>query len=188
MFQYNEITQRKYIVLDDEPYEVVSSHIFRKQQRKPVNQTKLKNLISGKVIEKSFHQQESVKEADIENKKIKYLYNNKGEVWFSEEDNPSQRFQLAEGLVDNQIKFMKENSIVDSVVFNEKIIGIKLPIKVELKVIDAPPAVKGNTAQGGTKQITLETGVIINAPMFINEGDSIKINTETGEYTERIAK
>jgi elongation factor P len=81
---------------------------------------------------------------------------------------------------------MKTNSLIEIMIFEEKIIGTKLPIKVELKVTDAPPAVKGDTATGGTKQITLETGAIINAPLFVNEGDTVSINTVTGEYTSRV--
>ncbi len=83
---------------------------------------------------------------------------------------------------------MKQNSVVDALVYDEKIIGVTLPIKVELKVTDAPAAVKGDTAKGGSKQITLETGAIINGPMFIAEGDIIRINTETEEYSERVTK
>jgi len=188
MLEYNEIKERKYIVIDDAPHEVLSSHVFRKQQRKPVNNTKLKNLITGKVVERSFHQSEKVQEADINTKTIKYLYNNKGEWWFCEENDPSARFPLPEDLIGEQRKYLKENTLVDGLVFNDNIIGLKLPIKVELKVTEAPPAVKGNTAQGGNKQVTLETGAVISAPMFINEGDILRINTETESYTERVEK
>lgn len=188
MLDYSEIKEKKYIVLDGDPYEVLSSHVFRKQQRKPVNDTKLRNLITGKVTERSFHQSEKVEEADISKKTIKYLYNNRGEWWFCEESDPSKRFKLPQELVGDQGKFLKENSLVDGLLFNDEIIGLKLPIKVELKVTEAPPAVKGNTAQGGNKQVTLETGAIISAPLFINEGDIIRVNTETGTYTERAEK
>jgi elongation factor P len=188
MLAYNEITQKKYIVVDGDPYEVLSSHVFRKQQRKPVNQTKLKNLITGRVIEKSFHQSEKADEADLETKNIKYLYNNKGEYWFCEENDPSKRFSLPENIIGEQGRFIKENSLINAMVFNEEIIGIKLPIKIDLIVKEAPPAVKGNTATGATKQITLETGATVAAPLFINEGDVIRINTDTGEYTERVKK
>ena len=88
----------------------------------------------------------------------------------------------------DQSKYVKTNSIVDAMVFDEQIIGVKLPIKVELKVTEAADAVKGNTVQGGTKAVVLETGATIQVPMFVNQGDTIKINTETGEYTERVSK
>lgn len=186
MFEYNEIVERKFITLDGAPYEVVSSHVFRKQQRKPVNATKLRNLITGKITERSFHQSEKVDEAEIITREIKYLYSNKGEHWFSEINDPSKRFKLETDMVGAQGKFLKQNSIVKALVFNDNIIGLKLPVKVDLKVTDAPPAVKGDTVTGGSKQITLETGAIINAPLFINEGDVIRINTETEEYAERV--
>jgi elongation factor P len=188
MLNYNEIVKRKYIDLDGEPYEVVSSHIFRKQQNKPQNKTKLKSLISGKVIEKVFHVSDKADEADLQTKKIKYLYTNKGEYWFCQENDPSKRFTLSEDMAHEATLYVKPNALVDAVEYDEKIIGLKLPIKVELKVKEAPPAVRGNTAQGATKAIVLETGATIQAPLFINEGDVIRINTDTGEYVERADK
>lgn len=185
MLDYNEIKERKLIVVDGEPYEVLSSHVFRKQMRKPVNQTKLKNLITGKVTEKSFHQSEKVHEADVERKKIKYLYNNKGEFWFCEEKDPSKRFTLAEEIIAGA-QFMQVNSLVDAKLFNDEIIGVSLPIKVVLEVKEAPPAVKGNTATGANKIVVLETGATVGVPIFIKEGDKIEVNTETGEYTGRV--
>src|ERR1700756_5474631 len=96
MLEYNEITERKYIILDDEPWEVLSSHVFRKQQRKPVNATKLKNLITGKVTEHSYHQSEKVEEAEIEKREVKYLYNSRNEFWFTDPNDQSKRFKVEE--------------------------------------------------------------------------------------------
>ena len=188
MLNYNEIAKRKYIDIDGEPYEVINSQVSRKQANKPVNKTKIKSLVSGKVIEKVFHVSDKAQEADLDTQKIKYLYSNKGEFWFCKEDDPSNRFTLEENTVGDAIRFVSQNSIVGALMYNEKVIGLKLPIKIDLKVKDAPPAVRGNTAQGGNKQITLESGAVINAPLFINEGDVVRINTETGEYTERVDK
>ena len=188
MLAYNDITPKKYIDLDGEPYEVISSQVSRKQANKPVNKTKIKSLISGRVIEKVFHVSDKAKEADIETSKIKYLYNNRGEHWFCEEEDLSKRFNLPENIVGNMSDFIKENSIIDALVFNEEVIGVKVPIKAELAVKEAPPAVKGNTATGATKQVILETGLTVNTPLFINEGDVISINTDTGEYTARVEK
>jgi len=188
MLEYNEIKERKIILMNEEPYEVVTSHVFRKQQRKPVNATKLKNLITGKVMEYSFHQSEKAEEAELDSRKIKYMYENRGEMWFCEEKDPSKRFKLTHDEVGNDIKFVKQNSLVELVSFRDRIMGVKVPIKVELKVTEAPPAVKGNTATGGTKIVVLETGATVNAPLFVNEGDVLSINTETGEYVERVNK
>lgn len=186
MLEYNEIKERKCIIFDNEPYEVLTSHVFRKQMRKPVNATKLRNLISGRVIEHSFGATDKAIEADVEKKKVKYLYNNRGEWWFCEENDPSKRFKLDPEIIGDGAKFLKVNAVIEAKLFNEKIFGIEIPIKVELKVTDAPPAVKGDTAKGGNKYVTLETGAQITAPMFVNEGDIIRINTETGEYVERV--
>ncbi len=188
MLEYNEILPKKVILLDGEPYEVLDAHVFRKQQRKPVNQTKLRHIITGKVTEQAFHVSEKVAEADLSTKSVKYLYKNKGEQWFCAEENPADRFMLSAETIGTGGQFLKPNMLLEALVFDEKIIGIKIPIKLELKVTEAPPAVKGNTAQGGSKQITLETGTVINAPLFINEGDVVRINTETGDYVERVDK
>jgi len=188
LLSYNEITARKYIVLEGEPYEVLYSQVTKKNRQKPSNQTKIKSLVTGKVTDKAFHQSDSVEEADIESKKIKYLYSNHGEFWFCEESDPSKRFSLSGEQVGTSGVFLKKDSLVEALIFDEKIIGIKIPIKVDLVVTEAPPAVRGNTAQGATKQITLESGALVNAPLFINEGDIVRINTETGEYVERAEK
>ena len=188
--QYNEIREKKIIIYDDEPAEVVESHVARTQQRKPQNQVKLKSLISGKTIAATFHVSETAEEADIEKREIKFLYHNRGEYWFSAPDNPRDRFKLDASLVGDVSKFFKENSPVTALVWSdgdeEKIIKITLPIKVEFRVKEAPPAVRGDTSKGGNKVITLENGTTINAPLFINEGDIVRINTETGEYVERV--
>jgi elongation factor P len=186
MLDYSEITVNKYIVYEKEPYLVLDAHVFRKQQRKPVNATKLKNLITGNVKEISFHVSEKVEEAEIDKKEIKYLYTNKGEYWFCEANDPSKRFQLPVTLLGNKAKFMKPNSIVTALMFGEKFIDIDMPIKVDLKVTEAHPAVKGDTAKGGSKIVTLETGATINVPMFVQQGEILRINTDTGEYVERV--
>ncbi len=188
MLEYNEILPKKVILLDGEPYEVLDAHVFRKQMRKPVNQTKLRHLITGKVTEQAFHQAEKAEEADLSLKPVKYLYTNKGEWWFCAENKPADRFKLDAEMIGTPGQFIKPNSVVEALVFDEKIISVKVPIKVELVVKEAPPAVRGNTAQGGSKQITLETGATINAPLFVNEGDVVRINTETGTYVERVDK
>lgn len=192
MLNYNEIKERKYIVLDGDPYEVLSAHVFRKQQRKPVNQTKLRNMVNGSIRAETFHANDTVQEADLDRGKVKFIYKkdnrreNRTEFWFTDPEKPSDRFELSENVVGDLYKYIKEGSEVDSLLFNDEVIGLKIPIKVELKVVEAAPAVKGNTATGANKQVTLETGLVINTPLFINEGDVLRINTDSGEYVERV--
>jgi elongation factor P len=188
MLEYNEILRGRVILVDGEPYEVLDAHVFRKQMRKPVNQTKLRHLITGKVTEQAFHQAEKVSEADLSTREVKYLYHSKGEYWFCAANNPADRFKLDDELVGPAGAFLKPNSIIEAALFNDAIIGVKIPIKVDLLVKEAPPAVRGNTAQGGTKQIVLETGATVNAPLFVNEGDVVRVNTELGSYVERVDK
>ena len=192
MLEYNEVKPGKVILYNGEPHEVIESHVARTQQRKPQNQTKLRSLFTGKVFPATFHTSERIEEADMGSRPIKFVYGHRGEFCFTEVNNPSKRFFLDETLIGEQVKFLKANTEVEALTFAEgddeekKIIGIRLPIKVELKVSEAPPVIKGNTAAGGNKQVVLETGAVVSVPLFIEEGNVIRINTQTGEYTERV--
>lgn len=188
ILNYSEILPRKIILIDDQPYEVLDAHVFQKQKSRPVNHTKVRNLISGSVKEVVFHQFEKAEEADMGTKEVKYLYANKGEYWFCGASDPKDRFTLSADQLGDSIKFIKTNSIIDSTTFNDEIIGLKYPIKVELKITEAPPAVRGNTSGNATKAVIVETGATIYVPMFINEGDIVRINTDSGEYAERVEK
>lgn len=190
--EYRELKPGKCIVIDGEPYMVTESIFSRVQQMKPTMQTKLKSLISGKVVSRGFKETDKIEEAEMSYKPIKYLYTNKGESWFCEEKDPSKRFKLEEAVVSDYIDLIKTNSIVNAMVFTiddeEKIIGLKPEAKVDLKVVEAPPSIKGNTAQGGSKMVKVETGAMINTPLFIDVGDIIRVNTQTREYSERVSK
>ena len=188
VLSYNEILPKCIINYNNEPYEVLSAHIFRMQMRKPVNQTRLRQLVGGKVLEIAFHQNETVTEADIDHMQAQYLYTNRGESWFAEEGNAKNRFSFPEETVHDQVQWLVPNTSVEVLTYEEKPMSIKIPVKVELEVKDAPPAVKGNTVSGGSKLIELSTGAKINVPLFINTGDIVRINTDTGEYTERVEK
>ncbi|MEK7145043.1 MAG: elongation factor P [Patescibacteria group bacterium] len=188
VLSYNEILPKTIINYNNEPYEVLSSHIFRMQMRKPVNQTKLRQLVGGKVVEISFHQNETMTEADVDKMQAQYLYTNRGESWFAEEDNAKNRFSFPEEQVHDKVQWLIQNSTVEVLTYEGKPMTIKIPVKVELVVKDAPPAVKGNTVSGGSKLAELMTGAKVNVPLFINTGDIVRINTDTGEYTERVEK
>ncbi len=188
--EYSEIRGGKIIIHGDEPCEVVDSHVARTQQRKPQNQVKLKSLISGKVFPATYHVSDKADEADISKREVKFLFHNKGEYWFCSPTDPADRFKLDEALLGNTVKFLKANEVVSALIWTddedeEKTIGLKLPIKMQFKVKEAPPAVRGDTSKGGNKLIVLENGATITTPMFINEGDTVIINTETNEYVER---
>ena len=186
MLDYNDITPKKLIIVDGEPYEVLSSWVFRKQQRKPVNQVKMRNLKTGSMAEQTFHVSDKVEEAEVETRPAIFIYERGGEWWFNEASDKSKRFPLEEERVGDASKFLKGNTQVDVRWFEGEPIQVKIPIKMELKVTEAPPNTRGNTAQGGDKVVKLETGAAITVPMFVEEGDVIRVNTETGEYVERV--
>ena len=185
---YNEILPKCIIDYNDAPYEVLSAHIFRMQKRKPVNQTKLRNLVTGQVLEISFHSSETIQEAETERMDAVYLYSDQQKSWFAEEGNAKNRFSFPLEAVHDQVQWLAQNTVVEVLTYEEKPMTIKIPVKVDLEVKDAPPAVKGNTVSGGTKLATLSTGAKVNVPLFINPGDIVRINTDSGEYSERVTK
>jgi len=193
MLAYNEITEKKYIIYEKEPCEVMESHVARTQQRKPQNQVKLKSLLSGRTWTTTFHTSDKAEEADISKKDIKYLYSKRDENWFCDPNNPKDRFMLTDSLIGDSKKFFKENTLVNALIFEnsdgeEQIIKIQLPVKMIFEITDAPPSIKGNTSSGGSKVVTLETGATVNTPLFIDVGEKIIVNTETGQYVERAPK
>jgi len=186
--EYNQILPKKTVTMNDDPYLVISSNIAKKDRQKASNNVRMKNLRTGQVIEKTFHQSDILQEADISKKPVKYLYANRGEYWFCEPNNPKERFSLSEVIIGDMYKFVPENSIVDAVIFDDEIMSIVTPVKVDLMVKESPEAVKGNTSSSATKEATLVTGFVLQVPQFINNGDVISVNTESGVYSERVSK
>jgi len=196
MLSYNELKPGTIFILDGQPYQVLTFDFLRMQQRKPVAQTKIKNLITGKVLNRNFQSTDSFKEAEINYRKVKFLYAHRpastrlsetGDKFiFCELNNPSARFELSQETVGEKVKFLKSNSEIEIVEFNNRVINVNLPIKMQFKVIEAPPSLKGNTAQGGNKAVKIETGAMISAPLFVEAEDIIEVNTETGEYAGRV--
>ena len=190
LLDYGEIRERKIIIYNGEPCEVMEAHVARTQQRKPQNQTKLKSLMTGRTYNATFQGSDTAPEAEIEKREIKFLYHNRGEFWFADPENPKDRYQLPEVTLGDAVKFLKPNEIVTALVWDndgeDKMISVKLPIKMDFLIKEAPPAIKGNTASGGNKPVTLENGAVVNVPLFIEAGETIRVNTETGEYVERV--
>ena len=189
ILDYSEIKPRKIILHDDEPYEILENHVARTQKRKPQNQVRMRNLINGRVIPFTFHASDTAEEAEMSRRDAKFLYTSKGEFFFCNPKNPGERFTIDSDVIGDNSKWLKENTEVECRVFGEdeeeRIIAVKLPVKMTFEVKDAPPAIKGNTASGGDKLVTLETGAQITTPLFIESGDKVVVNTETGQYSER---
>ncbi len=185
MLAYNELHPGVYFIYEGQPYVVLSSQPLRMQQRKPVFQTRMRNVLNGKIIDHNFVISDILEEADIQKRVVKFLYANRGEFWFCDPKDPSKRYKIAEDIIGTSAKFLKPNTEVTALEFNGNAINVDLPIKMDFEVVEAPPSIKGNTAQGGNKLVKLETGATINVPLFVNEGDRVQINTQTGEYVQR---
>lgn len=186
MLQHTDLKKGVQFILNGQPYEVLEASLNFRGRGSSVLQTKIRNLITGNVIAQTFRQADSFEEAELKKKPLKFIYSNKRQYVFSEPNRPAERFTLTEEQIGEGVKFLKQNREIEGIVFRGKIINIVLPIKVSLQVKEAPPGIKAGRAEAGTKQVTLETGVLVNAPLFIKEGDVIEINTETGEYVRRV--
>lgn len=188
MISYSEVKKGLKIIFNKQPHEILEASSMFKGRGHSVVQIKMKNLITGTVINETLRPSDSFEEADLEKIKIKFIYCHKDKVVFSEENNPSKRFELNKEQIGSTLNFLKSNQLVEGLFFENEMVNISLPIKINLKVAQAPPGLKGDRAQAGNKIITLETGAQMAVPLFIKEGDIIEINTEKEEYVRRIEK
>ncbi len=157
---------------------------MRTAQRKPVIQAKLRNLMTGKVMEYSFKYGEKIPEADVVKRKCQYLYSDDEGAHFMNPEN-FEAIVVPAIIVEDQVKYLKEGSDTTIMFFEDQPIALDLPVKIDLKVTETSPGVKGDTATGGSKPATLETGHVVNVPLFIKEGDIVRVNTSSGDYVER---
>jgi len=185
MLSHTDLKKGVEFILDGQPWVVLEAALLKMAQRRPVIQSKIRNLLDGRTQERNFQQGDVFEEANLEKHELKYLYNTKGQYFFCEPNDPSKRLSFTETQIGEQAKFLRPNEIVAGIAFEEKIINFELPIKVQLKVKETAPGIKGDRAQAGTKEAVLESGATIQVPLFIEEGDVIEINTETGEYVRR---
>lgn len=188
MISYSDLSKGQKIIMSGQPYEILEAHPMFKGRGHSVLQSKLRNLITGEIISYTFHPSDSFPEAEIEKIKAVFIYSHRGKYVFSEKDNPRNRFEIDENVLGKAKDFLKAGQEVDAILFEDKVVNISLPIKIQLKVIEAPPGIKGGRAQPGTKQVILETGAKIDVPLFVEKGDIIEINTEDFEYVRRVGK
>jgi elongation factor P len=184
MLNFNEIKTGKVIKVNAEPYIIIKTDHHKMSRGGAVLKIKCRNLINGNVLERTYQGSEKAEEAETETKKANFMYKDKDEAYFMDNESYEQ-FNLPVEEIGEAALFLKDGTDVDVLYFESKPVSISLPIKMDFKVVSAPPGVKGNSAGNVNKQVELETGAKINVPMFINEGDVIRINTETGEYVER---
>lgn len=184
MLNFNEIKTGKVIKVNAEPYIIIKTDHHKMGRGGAVLKIKCRNLINGNVLERTYQGSEKAEEAETQTKKANFMYKDKDEAYFM--DNTSyEQFNLHIEEIGEAARFLKDGTDVDVLYFENKPVSISLPIKMDFKVVSAPPGVKGNSAGNVNKQVEIETGAVLNVPMFINEGDVIRINTDTGEYVER---
>jgi elongation factor P len=184
MLSLSEIKIGSLVKISDEPYVVIKSDHHKMGRGGAVLKTKLKNLINGNILERTFQGNEKAEEAETETNLANYLYKTETEAYFMNNETFEQ-FSLPLEQLGEKLAYLKEGTDVDILYFQNQPVALKLPIKIALKVISAPPGVKGNSAGNVTKTVELETGVKVNVPMFINQGETVVINTDSGEYVGR---
>ncbi|MDD2258161.1 MAG: elongation factor P [Patescibacteria group bacterium] len=184
MLSISEIKPGRVIKINSQPYVVTKTDHHKMGRGGAVLKTKLRNLIDGRVLDQTFQGVQQAEEAETETKKANYLYKDAEQAFFM--DNESfEQFSLDLDVLESQAKFLKDGTDVSVLYFEGKPVTIDLPIKMDFRVVSAPPGVKGNSAGNVNKQVEIETGATVSVPMFINEGDVIRINTESGDYVER---
>jgi elongation factor P len=175
------------IELDGKPFTVTEFLHVKPGKGGAFVRTKLKNMITGQVLEKTFRAGEKVAPPNMQEKEMQYLYQNKGEFCFMDTENFEQIFLSPEQLKEDRL-FLKENTNVKVRIYNGRIVDVELPNFVDLTVAQTEPGIKGNTVTGGGKPATLESGGVIQVPLFINIGDTVKIDTRSKEYIERVGQ
>lgn len=184
MISVNDFRTGLTIEVDGEIYSVIEFQHVKPGKGAAFVRSKLKNLRNGNLVEKTFRAGENVNRAQIENREVQYLYNSGNEYVFMDNETFDQ-FTLDRKQLEWEINFLKENMNVNIQFYQGEIIGINLPNSVELKVVETEPGIRGNTATGATKNAKLETGLNVQVPLFINEGDVLLIDTREGKYISR---
>lgn len=174
------------IEIEGEPYEILDFQHVKPGKGSAFTRTTIRNLITGRNLQPTFKSGDKVEKPDIEEKDMQYLYAQGDEFHFMEQKTFEQTYLDAKTLGEAK-NFLKENINASVLFYNGKAIGVTLPNSVDLKVVKCDPGVRGDTVSGAQKPATLETGYVINVPLFINEGDVLKIDTRSGEYLTRVA-
>jgi len=184
---FGDLNRGMVIELDGQPWQVIDYERHKMQQRAPVTRIKMKNLLSGAVVERTFQRYDTnFTVAEIDSRQAQYLYTD-GTYHFFLDQETFDQYELSKEQLAGTLGYLKENMMVEIIYYKGAPINVNVPTHVELQVVDTPPAFKGDTAQGGNKPATLETGLRVTVPTFITAGSIIKVDTRTGEYTERVS-
>ena len=184
---FGDLNRGMVIELDGQPWQIMDYERHKMQQRAPVTRIKLKNLLTGAVVERTFQRYDTAfSVADMDNRQAEYMYTDGTFYHFIDQETFDQ-YELTKELLGDNLNYLKEQMVIEVVFYNGNAININLPTHVELEVKETPPSFRGDTAQGGNKPATLETGLRITVPMFITPGTVVRVDTRTREYTERVS-
>ena len=182
---YSELRRGTVIELEEEPWQVLDWKHQRMQQRAPVLTLKLRSLRTGRAMERNVPGNQKLTLAEVDTRQAQYLYGDDGLYYFMDMRTFDQH-PLSSDRMGDALQYLKEQDLVEVVFYKGDPIALEVPTFVDLKVVETPPSLKGNTAQGSTKPATLETGLTVNVPFFVNIGDTVKVDTRTGQYLERV--
>ena len=182
---YGELKKGMSIELDGEPYSVVDYERSKMQQRAPVMRIRFRSLRAGRIVDKTFSGYDvSFTPASVDRRSAQYIYRD-GDFYYFMDNDTFDQFPMSSDQIATSLNFMVEQTEVELIFYEDNPISLELPITVDLEVSDSPPGVKGDTATGATKLATLETGLELQVPLFVNQGDTIKVDTRTGTYISR---
>jgi len=183
---YGDLKKGMAIELDGEPYAVVEYERSKMQQRAPVMRVRFRSLRTGRIVDRSFSGYDvKLAPASVQHRGTRFLYEDDGIYYFMDTETFDQ-FPLSRESIEDSIPYLVDETEVDLILFEDTPIAIDLPLTVDLKVTQTDPGLKGDTAQGGTKPATMETGLIVHVPLFVNEGETLRIGTRSGEYQSRV--
>ncbi len=184
-YSTNEFKGGLKIMQDGDPCSIVENEFVKPGKGQAFSRVKIRNLKTGRVVEKTFKSGESVEAADVMDTNMQYLYTD-GEFWHFMDPNSFEQMGASETAVGDARQWLKEQDTVEVTLWNGVPLSVTPPNFVELKIAQTDPGLKGDTAQGGTKPATMETGAVIKVPLFVEEGEVIKIDTRSGEYAGRV--
>ncbi|MGI6412493.1 MAG: elongation factor P [Syntrophomonadaceae bacterium] len=185
MISVNDFRTGVTIILDEQAYQVVEFQHVKPGKGAAFVRAKLKNVKQGGIIERTFRGGEKVPRAHLDRREMQFLYHDGQDYIFMDNENYEQ-IAISADTIGDGVKWLLENMNIGVLFFQGNIIGVDLPNFVEMKVIETEPGVKGDTATGATKNATLETGATVQVPLFVNQGDRLRIDTRTGQYIERV--
>lgn len=183
-YSTNEFKGGLKVMLDSQPYSIIENEFVKPGKGQAFNRVKMRNLITGRVLEKTFKSGDSLEGADVVEFEMQYLYND-GEIWHFMEPNSYEQYAINQSVIADSAKWIKEQDLCAVTLWNGEAISVEPPTFVTLKVIETDPGLKGDTVTGGNKPATLETGAVIRVPLFISVDDVLKVDTRTGGYVSR---